>query len=65
MGSMRSSGGTTGKGLFSFRTKDDVLSAIDAIESDYAGNRAAAREIAAEYFAAEKVMASLCDRASL
>ena len=54
-----------GKGLFSFRTIDDVVSAIDAIESDYPGNRAAAREIAAEYLAAEKVLASLCDRAAL
>lgn len=55
----------TGKGLFSFRTPDDVLAAIDEIESDYAGNRKAAREIAAEYFAAESVMESLCDRAGL
>src|SRR5205807_1151810 len=50
----------TGRGLFSFQTLDDVVNAIDTIESDYTGNRAAAREIAAEYFAAEKVMASLC-----
>jgi hypothetical protein len=55
----------TGRGLFSFRTMDDVLAAVDAIESDYAGNRRAAREIAAEYFAAEKVMQSLCYRAGL
>lgn len=55
----------TGRGLFSFRTMDDVLAAVDAIESDYAGQRLAAREIAGEYFAAEKVMKSLCDRADL
>lgn len=55
----------TGRGLFPFRTMDDVLAAVDAIESDYAGHRRAAREIAEEYFAAEKVMKSLCDRAGI
>ncbi len=55
----------TGKGLFGFRTMDDVLAAVDAIESDYEGNCRAAREIAAEYFAAEKVVGSLMERAGL
>ncbi len=55
----------TGRGLFSFRTQDDVLEAVDAIESDYIGHRRAALEIAAEYFAAEKVMDSLCSRAGI
>ena len=55
----------TGRGLFSFRTMDDVLAAVDAIESDYKGHRRAAREIAEEYFAAEKVLANLCVRAGL
>jgi hypothetical protein len=55
----------TGRGLFSFRTIDDVALAIDVIENDYAAHRRAARAIAQEYFAAEKVMASLCDRAGL
>ncbi len=55
----------TGRGLFAFRTMDDVLAAVDAIESDYAGNCRAAREIAAEYFAAEKVVGSLMERAGL
>ncbi len=55
----------TGKGLFGFRTLDDVLAAVDAIETDYEGNCRAAREIAAEYFAAEKVVGSLMDRAGL
>ena len=55
----------TGKGLFGFRTMDDVLVAVDAIEGDYAGNCRAAREIAAGYFAAEKVVGSLMDRAGL
>jgi hypothetical protein len=55
----------SGKGLFGFRTVDDALAAMDAIESDYAGHCRAAREIAAEYFAAEKVVGSLMDRAGL
>lgn len=44
---------------------EDILAAIDAIESDYEGNCCAAREIAAEYFAAEKVISSLMQRAGL
>jgi hypothetical protein len=55
----------TGKGLFSFQTMDDILTAVDEIESDYEGNCRAAREIAAEYFAAEKVLQSLMARAGL
>lgn len=55
----------TGKGLFAFKTMEDILTAIDAIESDYAGNCRAARAIAAEYFAAEKVLGILMKRARL
>ncbi len=54
-----------GKGLFGFKTMDDILRAVDAIESDYAGNCRAARDIAAEYFATEKVVGSLMERAGL
>jgi hypothetical protein len=55
----------TGKGLFAFNTMDDILAAIDEIECDYEGNCRAAREIAADYFAAEKVIGSLMERAGL
>jgi hypothetical protein len=55
----------TGKGLFGFLTMDDVLAAVDIIESDYEGSCRAAKEIAREYFAAEKVLASLMERAGL
>ncbi|HEY5742180.1 MAG TPA: hypothetical protein VIS99_06530, partial [Terrimicrobiaceae bacterium] len=55
----------TGKALFGFLTMDDILAAIDAIESDYLGASRVAREIAAEYFAAEKVLSSLMERAGL
>ena len=55
----------TGRGLFAFRTMEDILAAVDAIEGDYAGHCRAAREIAAEYFAAERVVASLMARVGL
>lgn len=55
----------TGKGLFAFAAMEDVLAAIDTIESDYEANCRAAREIADEYFAAEKVLSSLIGRAGL
>jgi hypothetical protein len=35
---------------------DDVLSAFDAIDTDYESQSRAAREIAEEYFAAERVL---------
>jgi len=49
----------SGRGLFAFKTMDDVLSAIDAIETDYPGQCLAARELALEYFAAAKVLGRL------
>ena len=55
----------TGKGLFGFKTMSDILAAIDAIETDYTGNCRAAAQIAADYFAAEKVVGSLMQRAGL
>ncbi len=55
----------TGKGLFAFRTMDDILAAVDTIESDYAGNCRAARELAQEHLAAEKVVGSIMQRAGL
>jgi hypothetical protein len=55
----------TGRGLFGFLTMEDILAAVDVIESDYDGACRAAREVAAEYFAAEKVLGSLMERAGL
>ena len=55
----------TGRGLFAFRTMDDVLAAVDAIETDYDAHCRAAREIAEEYFGAERVVGSLMARAGL
>lgn len=49
----------TGEGLFAFSTIDQALAAIDAINSDYRRHCIAARAIAEEYFAAEKIAAKL------
>lgn len=55
----------TGTGLFAFTTLDDILAAVDAIRSDYPRHSRAAKEIADEYFAAPRVLASLMERAGL
>jgi hypothetical protein len=55
----------SGRGLFGWRDVPDILAAVDAIESDYEGHARAAREIAAGYFTAEAVLASLLERAGL
>jgi hypothetical protein len=55
----------TGQGLFAFRTMEDVLGALDAIRVDYEHHSRLAREIASEYFAADKVLGSLLERAGL
>jgi len=53
------------EGLFAFETLDDVGAAAEAIRADYARHSRAAAEIAAEFFEAEKVLASLLDRAGV
>ena len=55
----------TGRGLFAFSTMDDVLAAVDAIESDYDGHCRAALEIGEQYFGAERVVGSLLERAGI
>ena len=49
----------TGEGLFAFTTLDEAVAAIEAINHDYKRHCRAARAIAEEYFAAEKVAAKL------
>jgi hypothetical protein len=53
----------TGRGLFGWRTADDIQRAVDAIESDYEGHCRDAREIARNCFAAETVLTSMAERA--
>jgi hypothetical protein len=55
----------TGRGLFAFRTTEDVLAALDALAADYEGHCRAAREIAAEYFAAQRVLGRLVEEVGL
>ena len=53
----------TGDALFPFQTMDEILAAVDRIETDYEASCRAAREIAAEYVAAEIVIARLMETA--
>jgi hypothetical protein len=46
----------TGEGLFSFNTEEEILAALDAINSDYERHSRTARAIADEYFRAEVVV---------
>src|SRR6185312_16096250 len=52
----------TGEGLFGFTTMDEILAAIDAVNSDYERQSRAAEEVAREYFSHEVVLGSLLDR---
>ena len=54
-----------GEGLLPFRTMDDIVAATAAVRADYARHARAAREIACEYFEAEKVLSSLLERAKV
>ena len=48
-----------GEGLFAFRTQDQALAAVDAINTNYEGNCRAARQLAHEYFGYDKVLPDL------
>lgn len=53
-----------GEGLFAFKGVEDVLTALEAIRSDYARHCKAARAIAEQYFDSRKVLGALlraCD----
>ncbi len=51
----------TGEGLFAFKTLEEIISAFDAINSNYKTHSDAARAIAEEYFRAEKVLAKVLE----
>lgn len=55
----------TGRGLFAFRTTEEIVDSLRQINEDYQGHAAAALAIAEEYFAAERVLAPLLRRAGL
>ena len=48
-----------GHGLFEYTTHEEALAAIDAIAADYASHSRAARALAREYFAADRVLGGL------
>ena len=52
-------------GLFEFATMEEAIDAIDAISADYRLHSRAARELAAEYFAADRVLGALMSAAGL
>ncbi len=52
----------TGLGLMAFRSPDQAIEALHAVESDYGNHMNAARHIAAEYFASDVVLGSLLSR---
>jgi hypothetical protein len=55
----------TGRGLFGFSTEEDIVAAIDAINRDYLLHARAAREIAREYFSADKLLRQLLKDANI
>jgi hypothetical protein len=55
----------TGSGLFAFRTTEEALAAVEAIEGDFSSHSRAAHELAAEHFAAERVLGTLLEQCAL
>ena len=55
----------TGEGLFAFSTMEEILAAVEEINSDYERHSAAAREIARDYFDAGKVLSRLLGEVGL
>lgn len=54
-----------GEGLFAFTGEEDLIAAMAAVEVDYDRHSRRAREIAGEYFSAEKVLRDLLERGGL
>jgi hypothetical protein len=54
-----------GRGLFEYSSHEEALTGIDAIASDYGRHSRAARALAREYFAAERVLRALLADAGL
>jgi hypothetical protein len=54
-----------GRGLFEYSNHEEALAGIDAIAADYAGHSRAARALAREYFAPDRVLRTLLAEAGL
>ena len=55
----------TGEGLFAFRTMDEILAAVDVIETDYPRACRAARAVAEEHLEAGRVAARFLEDVGL
>jgi hypothetical protein len=54
----------TGEGLIAYRTVDEAVAGLEAVQGDYPRHARAAREVARAHFAAEVVLPSLLERAT-
>jgi hypothetical protein len=52
----------TGEGIVAFSTLDEAVAGVEAIEADYERHSRAARELAAEFFDSDKVLARLVEK---
>jgi hypothetical protein len=52
----------TGKGLLTFSSMDEALAGVEAINADYPGHCRAAREIAEQYFDANRVLTDILEQ---
>jgi len=55
----------SGAGLLAFSTVEEAAAALEEVNRDYAFHSEAAREIAEEFFAADRVLGQLCREADL
>ena len=55
----------TGAGLFAFRTLEEAVAGINAVESDYTRHQQAARDLARTHFGSDRVLGELLGRIGL
>jgi hypothetical protein len=55
----------TGEGLFSFGDPDEALAAVEEVRGNYDRHSRAAREIAREFFAADRVLGKILDESGI
>lgn len=55
----------TGEGLLPFATLEEAVAAVGVVQRDYDGHRQAARALAEQYFAAERVLPVFLDQAGV
>jgi len=54
-----------GRGLFEYSSHEEAVAGVDALATDYRGHSQAARELAREYFAPDRVLAALLGECGL